>query len=328
MSNFNQDDEFSELAAAFAGDLACRVLRFFGDSGQGGAPPPPPSLDENWINRFNEFCSRHAEALEYWQDEEDGDSLFYYHYFYLVNACIGGCQLETFQGLVTRRVLAFQDDGNNGWTLLHWICSRNPSAADSVSLFLRLCPEAAKAVTNHTRNTPLHFACSNRNASLKVIKLLVEAHPDAVHTANITGRTPLHNACFCPYASLGIIRFLVLQAPFASLLGNNDGELPLELAKKQRRNKQESDKVPIVQFMTMVTKAAAGAVTSHVYDLLPGIYKHNNVAFFIDDEVGLFKMMFSHEQVQLFLQNKAGVKESIQQAVIANAVIGHAAIKK
>ena len=93
----------------------------------------------------------------------------------------------------------------------------------------------------------------------------------------------------------------------------------MELA-KQRRYRQKRDNIPIVQFMTIVSRAIAGVVTSKLKhenkDFFPEICKH--IVAFLIDEVGLFKTMFpNNEQVQLFLQNKAGAMERIQQAVAA-----------
>ena len=292
MSNLNEKTFISVQAAAFAVDLS-------------SADAP---LDENWIHRFNEFCSRHVEALEHWQDK-DGRSLFEYHYDYLTKAFFRDWRLETFQGLVTRRILSVQNDA--GFTLLHWICFQieHPSAADIVSLFLRLSPEAAKLQSRPVGITPLKLACSDINASLKVIELLVEAHPEAVYTVDRYGDTPLHDAC--RHASIDCIRFLTLQAPHVSLLRNNVGELSSDKSKRR--------KIAIVKFMTSVTKAATGAATNHFkYThkvFLPEICRR--IAAFLIDEVVLFKMLFSNnEQVQLFLQSN-GMKERIKEVVRA-----------
>jgi ankyrin repeat protein len=75
---------------------------------------------------------------------------------------------------------------------------------------------------------PLHLACMHQ-ASLDVVRALVEMHPTAVKTANNDGNLPLHLACM-HQASLDMVRALAEIDPDAVETVNNDGNLALHLA--------------------------------------------------------------------------------------------------
>ena len=92
---------------------------------------------------------------------------------------------------------------------------------------LQMFPDESIRSLDHRGNTPLHVACRFK-APVDILRLLVQANPDALSTADDTEALPLHVACRSN-VSIDDIQFLVERYPDAVRELNNDGALPLHL---------------------------------------------------------------------------------------------------
>lgn len=109
-----------------------------------------------------------------------------------------------------------------GSTLLHLLlkCARQPDPEELLevtTLLLERYPESVRTVNDFGR-TPLHLACVDTNDDhLPVIKLLVEAYPEALKirdTDKAVKETPLHAACReGSVFNTQIIEYLVQKCP-------------------------------------------------------------------------------------------------------------------
>jgi len=84
------------------------------------------------------------------------------------------------------------------------------------------------AARNEYQNLPLHVACGNQ-ASVDVVKWLVEIYPDAVQVKSNGGWLPLHYACRFQ-ASFPVIKYLIKCYPKALEEETDDCWLPIHFA--------------------------------------------------------------------------------------------------
>ena len=79
---------------------------------------------------------------------------------------------------------------------------------------------------------PLHILCGRLEPQLKMVELLVKAHPAALSTRNRNGSLPLHVLCGCRFAqpSLKVVECLIKPYPAALSTRTSSGDLPVTLA--------------------------------------------------------------------------------------------------
>eukprot|EP00984_Skeletonema_dohrnii_P005453 scaffold1916_cov85-Skeletonema_dohrnii-CCMP3373.AAC.1 len=196
----------------------------------------------------------------------------------LHNACLHG-NLPVVKCILDMYPDAIHGESSNGQFPIHFaVCAlmRTPKAAvEVVKFLLSVDPSVASQEVNGTTNAyPLTYPCVvsnelNRNAGLEVIKLLYNAHPEAivnaeaslrllfdisetpddvkhflvdqlhyaaqasnlqlVRTQDGNGRLPLHHALL-EVAPLGTIKLLVQADPATIQVPDSDGSLPLHIA--------------------------------------------------------------------------------------------------
>ena len=76
---------------------------------------------------------------------------------------------------------------------LHELCLRG-SAAAVVAAVLRIYPQAARIQDKRKQRTPLHYALMNKDPSVPVVRMLLDAFPTAVEITDKYGRSPLITA--------------------------------------------------------------------------------------------------------------------------------------
>jgi hypothetical protein len=82
-----------------------------------------------------------------------------------------------------------KENDEDGYTLLH-IGMKNKAPAEVIKLLVEACPEAVKG-EDVIGKTPLHYGMGYKKPT-EVIKLLVDACPEAVAVKDREGNTPLH----------------------------------------------------------------------------------------------------------------------------------------
>lgn len=112
-------------------------------------------------------------------------------------------------------------------TAFHLLLEAQPPSA-LVERFLQLLPDAIK-IPNHSEY-PLHTACRS-NASPAVVKMLIQAHTDALDLQDISGCSALHLACHHD-ASPDIVKILLEAHPKAAEVKDDFGSFPIHLACK------------------------------------------------------------------------------------------------
>eukprot|EP00984_Skeletonema_dohrnii_P008978 scaffold3366_cov129-Skeletonema_dohrnii-CCMP3373.AAC.7 len=101
-----------------------------------------------------------------------------------------------------------------------------------IRCLLEYFPAAATAIENGS--SPLHCACMNKNMTLGVVQLLVDAAPDSVRSADEDGSMPLH--CLCMNKELDetraikILKLLLKKYPESVRHVHNAGFLPIHRA--------------------------------------------------------------------------------------------------
>lgn len=127
--------------------------------------------------------------------------------------------LEAFPGAAR-----IKDDG--GKLPLHYASY----SSNIVTELTQLYPEGATVLDN-SGNLPLHAACFINNASIGVVKCLVEAHPPSVYVTGKHERYPLHCAAGNnPSGKREIIEYLIEQYPGAVSAVDSSGKLPVHIA--------------------------------------------------------------------------------------------------
>lgn len=117
---------------------------------------------------------------------------------------------------------------------LHVACANSNTTPRFVKKLLSIWPEAMSQGDN-CDGTPLHTLCSNEQlddmAELKVLDLLVEASPAAVHQRDFDGRLPIFYALETKTHEF----LLVMMETFPELLGIQwgDGFMPIQYVCKK-----------------------------------------------------------------------------------------------
>jgi Ankyrin repeats (3 copies) len=109
---------------------------------------------------------------------------------------------------------------------LHVACN-NDAPVVVIQALLEAYPEASIATGSSNMN-PLHIACSSRNASVHVVRVLLQSGlPQQVSMRDVDGDTPLHAACRCG-ASVNVLNVLLLAYPEAVHINDYEGLNPLQ----------------------------------------------------------------------------------------------------
>ena len=100
-------------------------------------------------------------------------------------------------------------------------------------IFPHYFPDAATA-PDENGLTPLHHACKNKNATLNIIRILIDAAPDCVRSVTHDGWTPLHILCrnreLNEETAIQILKLLIEKQPDAVRHVDNRGFLPIHYA--------------------------------------------------------------------------------------------------
>lgn len=99
---------------------------------------------------------------------------------------------------------------NAGRLPIHLACSLDPPRRAVASL-INAHVDGVRAVSGSDDTTCLHAACAS-GATVDVIQLLINAHPDAVATRDRTGLLPIHAACSAS-ATIDVIKLLLRASP-------------------------------------------------------------------------------------------------------------------
>lgn len=115
--------------------------------------------------------------------------------------------------------------GAEGRTPLHMACEHDAPAVVIQSL-LKAYPDASVQIGS-SNMTPLHITCSSQDASVNVIRVLLELGNNAqCSLRDVDGDTPLHTACRCG-ASLDVLEVLIQANPQAVHQRDLEGLTPL-----------------------------------------------------------------------------------------------------
>jgi hypothetical protein len=148
------------------------------------------------------------------------------------------------------------DDLNK--TILHVICLNIHNVSDSfyiIRFFLEKYPEFAKLpLPTENNDLPLHWLCCS-NPKPSVLKLLLDAYPQAAATANDHGILPIHtfvSCCRCPES----LRLLLDAAPNCMHHADARGLFPLHSAVGRLSHK---GKIP-EEYLVPLLRACTGMI--------------------------------------------------------------------
>ena len=100
-------------------------------------------------------------------------------------------------------------------------------------IFPHYFPDAATA-TDENWLTPLHHACKNKNATLNIVRILIDAAPDSGRSVSTEGWMPLHYLCQNKHvdeaSAMKILKLLIEKCPEAVRHTDNRGRLPIHYA--------------------------------------------------------------------------------------------------
>ena len=131
-----------------------------------------------------------------------------------------------------------ENNDNDDYEFFLEACDNERVTEGIIRCLLEHFPNAASANGKRNYWSPLHFACSNKNVTLNIIRLLLTAAaPDSVRSlaADQYGRVPLHYACGNPNVTLGIIQLLITEAPNSVWCRNYLDSMPLHILCENRQ---------------------------------------------------------------------------------------------
>ncbi len=132
---------------------------------------------------------------------------------------------------LTNDMNLLQKQDSFGWTPLHYACAYHSQDYEFIKTIIKYCPGAVK-IANKNNLYPIHLACLH-NPSVKVIELLLIYDPDK-ETLKMRSEhhefLPLHFACSNRNTSIEVIRSLVLAYSRAVSKEGKIGCTPLRIA--------------------------------------------------------------------------------------------------
>ena len=143
---------------------------------------------------------------------------------------------EGLREIIQRHGLA-HDEHLGDYKFFHAACRNKRVTEEIIQCLVEYFPDAATA-TDAYRVTPLHYACYNKNVTLGIIQLLFDAAPDSVRSVNDGDSTPLHYLCCNKKVDeatpLKILKLLIEKHPEAARHASNEGFLPIHCASGRR----------------------------------------------------------------------------------------------
>ena len=112
------------------------------------------------------------------------------------------------------------------------------SGYSEAEIFLEQQLHEFSVLASGNAGTPIHDAIRN-NATLGVIKLLLERFPDSISACDANQNCPLHVACHLGKCKV-VIYLMKQQTALASKL-NGDGKLPFELLLRADSERDEME---------------------------------------------------------------------------------------
>ena len=160
------------------------------------------------------------------------------NYKFFLEACLNErvtegiiqCLLEYFPAAVMA-----SDDDNDSKLPLHYACGcgcgNKNMTLEIVQLLIDAAPDSVRSVDNEGC-MPLHCLCLNKFldeiTAMEILKLLVEKHPGAIKHADNDGFLPIHIACLSSPPEF--CRVLIEAYPESERVANAGGALPLHFA--------------------------------------------------------------------------------------------------
>ena len=119
-----------------------------------------------------------------------------------------------------------------------WACHNDLVTEGILRYLLEYFPDAAGATSAEgSLLTPLHTVCYNKNATLGMVQLLIDACPESLRRANNDGWTPLHILCnnkvIVDSTAEDILCLLLERYPEAVRRAQTNGALPIHIAAGQ-----------------------------------------------------------------------------------------------
>ena len=123
----------------------------------------------------------------------------------------------------------------SGYEFFHEACCNEKVPEGIIQAPLEYFPAAVNAAAGDDDGfLPIHYACENKNVSLGIIRLLIDAAPDSVRRVDSYGNMPIH--WLCSNKELGettatqILKLLLEKYPESIQHVNNASLLPIHLA--------------------------------------------------------------------------------------------------
>ena len=124
----------------------------------------------------------------------------------------------------------------DNYDFFHLACKNEKITEGILRCLVEHFPAAASAIhegeTIHQGETPLHVICFNKNATLGMVQLLIDASPDSLRHRDRVGLTPLHHLCFNRNADdevkLEILKLLLEKCPESH--ADSFGRHPIHIA--------------------------------------------------------------------------------------------------
>jgi ankyrin repeat protein len=119
------------------------------------------------------------------------------------------------------------------YKFFHWACLNERMTEGILRYLLKHFPNAPKNVVYEGGTLPLHNICSNKNVTLGMVQLLIDAYPDSLRHESNSGRMPLHSLCYNNQHSdvvLDVLKFFLERYPESVRHTARDGMLPIHIA--------------------------------------------------------------------------------------------------
>jgi len=129
-----------------------------------------------------------------------------------------------------------------GGLLLHRACMYNASL-DTIQYLIDWYPQAVEEMDKKGM-IPLHRASRRHNASIGTIRLLLSIYPDSIRSRNRGGLFPIH--CAASRAPLQVIKLLVNAFPDAVCIPTeHTGSFPVHIATCLQKQRRPTGRCPV-----------------------------------------------------------------------------------
>ncbi len=189
-----------------------------------------------------------------------------------------------------------------GDEFFHNACLNERVSEGLLQCLLEYFPGAAIIRSTSSGETPLHYLCQNKNVTLGMVKLLINAAPESVQIEDSIGQMPLHCLCWNidldDEVAVDILKFLVMKYPEAIQHFAEIGEetespaklLPIHLAAEKQSPEfcrvlieayPGSERLVDEDLMMPLHCACNGwnaATVEYLYKLYPNAINHANIS--------------------------------------------------